>query len=234
MKVCKDCNIQKPLEQFPFRKDQNKHRPYCNSCQIIRRAPSRAVYLSVTKEHRAFVGKIYKQKNKDKIKESSRLYNIKNKEAIRVRTRTYEQNNKERMNKIRNEYRKNKIKSDPVYCMKLRLRARLKDYIRQKNWTKDKKFDQYISCSLGEFKRHIESRFTDGMNWENRHLWHLDHVAPASLAMSIRELEILNHYTNIRPLWSTENEVKSDSLTPEAIESIHNLEKLFNIVFSTK
>lgn len=234
MKICKDCNIEKPLESFEFRKDQNKYRLYCKACQIIRRASGRAKYLANTKEHRALVGKQYRQKNKDKIRESSRIYNVKNKEAIRAKNKIYQENNKEKMSKIRNEYRRNKIKTDAVYCMKLRIRANINASLRAKGFKKTSSSAKILGCSMDFFKQHIENQFLLGMTWENRNLWHLDHIAPASLAASVEELEILNHYTNLRPLWGIENEIKSNTLTPEALQSINNLEKLFNMVFLNK
>jgi hypothetical protein len=234
MKVCKDCNIQKPLEHFPWRRDQNKYRPYCKPCSTLRRKPSRAVYLEKTRAHRRIKGKEYKQKNKDSIKEKNKLYTIKNKERIRLKNKQYQIDNKDYMNKVRNDYRKNRIKADPLYCMKLRLRSRLRGVFQIKGLKKQSSTLQILGCSLEFFKSHIESQFLPEMTWDNRNLWHLDHIAPASLATTVQELEILNHYTNIRPLWGRENEAKSNTLTEEAKQSISNLEKLFNIVFTNK
>jgi hypothetical protein len=53
------------------------------------------------------------------------------------------------------------------------------------------------------------------MNWDNRYLWDIDHIVPISLAESEGEMIILNHYSNLRPLWKTENEYKSDKVTNE-------------------
>lgn len=43
------------------------------------------------------------------------------------------------------------------------------------------------------------------MNWENRNLWHIDHIKPLSLATTENELYELCHYTNLRPLWAIDN-----------------------------
>ena len=42
--------------------------------------------------------------------------------------------------------------------------------------------------------------------------WHVDHIDPISLAMSSEDVEKLSHYTNLRPLWATENLKKSNKI----------------------
>ncbi len=48
------------------------------------------------------------------------------------------------------------------------------------------------------------------MSWENYGEWHIDHKKPVSWANSEEELYELNHYTNLQPLWATENLSKKD------------------------
>lgn len=43
------------------------------------------------------------------------------------------------------------------------------------------------------------------MNWENYGEWHLDHIIPISYAKTIEDIYKLNHYTNLQPLWASEN-----------------------------
>ena len=49
------------------------------------------------------------------------------------------------------------------------------------------------------------------MNWENwghgknNTTWHIDHIIPLSSAKTIEEVEKLNHYTNLRPMWGSDN-----------------------------
>ena len=50
------------------------------------------------------------------------------------------------------------------------------------------------------------------MSWENREQWHIDHIIPVSLAKSIKEIIILSHYSNLRPMWSKDNILKSDKI----------------------
>ena len=43
------------------------------------------------------------------------------------------------------------------------------------------------------------------MNWENRGLWHIDHIIPLATAKTEDEIIRLNHYTNLQPLWAIDN-----------------------------
>ena len=39
---------------------------------------------------------------------------------------------------------------------------------------------------------------------------HIDHIKPISLAKTEEEVYLLNHYTNLQPLWAEENIKKSN------------------------
>lgn len=52
---------------------------------------------------------------------------------------------------------------------------------------------------------HLEALFRDGMNWENRAMWHIDHIVPISSAKNIEDVIALNQLSNLRPLWAVEN-----------------------------
>lgn len=70
-----------------------------------------------------------------------------------------------------------------------------------------------IGCSVSEFRAHIERQFLPGMTWENRRLWHIDHIVPLSSAATPEDVLALTHHTNLRPLWAVENLRKSDKIT---------------------
>lgn len=72
---------------------------------------------------------------------------------------------------------------------------------------KSKKTIEILGCnSFDEFKIHIESKFTDEMNWGNyASYWQLDHKTPISLAKNEKEVYELNHYTNFQPMYWKDN-----------------------------
>lgn len=107
------------------------------------------------------------------------------------------------------------------------LRDRLGDILRRmicnKNIQKCSR-NEMIGCSSQELKLHLENQFQEGMTWENyggndyskRH-WHVDHIKPLSLfdLSNSQEQIKANHYTNLQPLWSIDNLIKSNKYEPD-------------------
>lgn len=66
-----------------------------------------------------------------------------------------------------------------------------------------------VGCSLAELKRHLEAQFKPGMHWLNNTTegWHIDHIRPLvafDLTDPVQQRQAW-HYTNLQPLWATEN-----------------------------
>jgi hypothetical protein len=77
---------------------------------------------------------------------------------------------------------------------------------------KNETTSQILGCSIDFFCKYIERQFKDGINWDNRSEWHLDHIIPISSAKNVSELYKLNHYTNFQPLWAKDNMSKGDKI----------------------
>lgn len=118
--------------------------------------------------------------------------------------------------KKRNQYvrarRKVRRSSDVIYLLKERIRCRTRAAFNGCGFTKGCKTREMIGCSWEQFKQHIESKFTKGMRWSNRHLWDIDHIIPLASGKTEEELIRLSHFSNLRPLWRAENIRKSDSI----------------------
>lgn len=70
-----------------------------------------------------------------------------------------------------------------------------------------------LGCDWHHLKTHLESKFVDGMSWENRSLWHIDHIIPLASAKSVEEVVRLCHHTNLQPLWAKDNIRKGASVS---------------------
>lgn len=72
--------------------------------------------------------------------------------------------------------------------------------------------EELLGCTFDIARKHIESLFTDGMNWDNWNYygWHLDHIIPiCSFNLSNpEEQKRCFHYTNLQPLWREPNQEK--------------------------
>jgi hypothetical protein len=66
---------------------------------------------------------------------------------------------------------------------------------------------EYLGCTVAELHSHLESQFTEGMNWGNQGAngWHIDHRKPcASFDLTDPEQQLMCfHYTNLQPMWAT-------------------------------
>ena len=92
------------------------------------------------------------------------------------------------------------------------MRSRLRKYLTIHNITKRNKTFDIVGCTPEFLKEYLEIQFTEGMTWENRCEWHIDHIIPLSSAKNEDELYKLCHYTNLQPLWAEDNLKKSNKI----------------------
>ena len=165
------------------------------------------------KEAKAKIPKMtWKQRNPEKVKAQKDRYYANNKEKARAAVAKWQIQNKNRFTNCKNEYKKRKKIEDPIYAMTERIRSRTAMAFKNNGFKKQSKTEKMLGCTFKRFSKHIERQFTDGMSWDNRSEWHLDHIIPLSCATTIEGLEKLSHYTNIRPLWAADNLSKSNNL----------------------
>jgi hypothetical protein len=201
-KVCIECDIEKPLTEFYKRKDNpSGYRNNCKECKL-------------KNNHR------WRKENKDKVTNIGKIWREKNKESIKDRIKEWEKKNYQKIRDRKNKRARDRRKEDPVYHMINKVRCRLKKYLITFNITKKNRTFDIVGCTPQELKEHLEKQFKDGMTWENRNLWHIDHISPLSSAKTEEELYKLCHYTNLQPLWAEENLKKSNKI----VESIKNEE----------
>jgi hypothetical protein len=105
-------------------------------------------------------------------------------------------------------------KKDPSFRMMHDLRCRLRFYIR--NGKHKEHMNRLIGCSHSELKAHIAKHFKKGMTWNNqgRHGWHIDHVKPCTAfdLLDPHQQAQCFHFSNLQPLWESDNIRKSDKL----------------------
>ena len=114
-------------------------------------------------------------------------------------------------------YRKNRMKDDLGYRIKMNLRKRIISMTRDIRKNKQYHYiskSKSIGCSTHQLKEYIQSKFQEGMSWENYgpRGWHIDHIKPLSLfnLNDIEDFKKANHYTNLQPLWAEDNLKKSN------------------------
>lgn len=109
--------------------------------------------------------------------------------------------------KWKKEYHSRRYRDDVEYKLQHLVRNRLLNSI--KNGVKKGSAVRDLGCSIEELRMYLESKFQPGMSWENHglHGWHIDHIRPLSSFDLGKEDEIKKacHYTNLQPLWASEN-----------------------------
>jgi len=240
MKQCVRCLIEKPLDQFGNNKNSKDGKSsYCKECERLRgieyRNTNRKKVNESAKNWRSNNPENYKktiekylEKNpnmvatervkvyrqdadyQEKEKQRSREYYKNNLEEMREKNKKYYHKNKKNIIEKNNKWKVNKRKTDGFYRMKLNLRHRLRDYLFGES--KGKRTMEIVGLDKKEFKLYIQSKFTEGMSWENYGKWHLDHIKPLCQAKDNNDALLLNHYTNLQPLWAEENLKKNRKL----------------------
>jgi hypothetical protein len=184
------------------------------------------ITIDLFKERRNRVYKNAKIRHKNnpekrKLKDWKRYYNNTEKEKQRVRN-WYCKNAEKAKEKARNHHRKNpsyireyvakKREKDPIYKFASNIRSLIANSIKNKGYKKDSKTEDILGCSFAFFTKYIEQRFQEGMTWENRSEWHIDHIFPLASAKTEKEILKLNNYKNLRPLWKSDNISKSNKM----------------------
>ena len=152
--------------------------------------------------------KLYYTANKEKILEKKRLYRIKNKEKEAERERLYRIKNKQIVSERKKLYRAKRIESIN-FRLSQAIRGRIRSAIKSRKCCKTSRWETLLSCSIAHARQYLESQFLPGMTWENHGLdgWHIDHIKPcASFDLTDPEQQkACFHYTNLQPLWATDN-----------------------------
>lgn len=80
-----------------------------------------------------------------------------------------------------------------------------------------RKMNELVGYSPLKLMKHMERRFKDGMSWENRSMWHIDHIIPRSAFnyKTQKDTDFRRCWSlkNLQPLWSNENLKKHAKIT---------------------
>lgn len=242
-RVCTKCGESKALEHFAPRKDRGDGvlSTQCRTCTNASRNAYRKAnpertkevqkrcrlnnleerrerdrkYNAENKERRRLYMKWYRETFPDKIKEASKAWFLANREHALEKSKIHYHANKhkEHVKERARTLKRVRRQTDPVYAMRCRVSRLISIGITSGGYTKKSKTQDILGCTWLEFKSHIERQFLKGMSWDNRSEWELDHIVPMSTAKTEQEVFRLNHHTNLRPLWKSENKSKSNKIT---------------------
>lgn len=189
-KICSHCGVNKKHNDYLIRKKNGREtlRAECRDCTNRRR---RELYKKINREKILLKNKKWISKNKEYKKEYDKKRQVELREL-------------KNMQKLKNYHER---KSEPEFRIKRNLRARL--YFAVANNQKYGTTIELIGCEINFLKKYLESKFVDGMNWDNygKNGWHIDHIIPCCNynLSDINEQKKCFHYTNLQPLWQSDN-----------------------------
>ena len=173
-------------------------------------------YRQEHKEEIAAYHRKYQQNNKEKIAAGNREYYQTNKEKIAAYQREYKQQNKEKIAAYQREYLRKRRRLDPEFNLICRLRKRMWNAVKAAGLNKKCAASiELLGISPQGLKEWIEAQFTEGMTWENRSDWQVDHIIPCdAFDLTVDQNQrICFWYKNLQPLWDEDNLQKSNAYT---------------------
>ena len=193
-KVCSKCKLNLSLNSFTFNNKTKKYTYRCKNCLLQDQ-------------------RLYREKNKEKLKVRDSNYYQKNKVQINERNKNYISDNRNKRNEYIRKYKKEKKLKEPSFKIYELLRKRIWRCVKKNKKSNISKY--YLGCDLEFYKKWIEYTFSNDMNWENHgKIWHIDHVIPISYfnLTDDDKIKIAFNWKNTRALSIKDNLVKKDKI----------------------
>jgi len=220
-KICSKCKEEKEVCEFGIHNStKDRLRTSCKECRKIDGKIYRENNVKKRKEtlqnwynKNPNYNKEYYLNNFEYLnKKNKQWYNL-NTERHRETSKKWSECNREKINEYCNNRIKIIRKTDPLKTLVFNVRSRVYNFLKSKNIIKQNKTFDIVGCSPEFLKEHIEKQFSDGMSWElmGQHI-HIDHIIPLSSANTEEEVYKLYHHTNLQPLWAEDNLKKSNKI----------------------
>ena len=153
--------------------------------------------------------KKWREKNKEKLSKNHKIWSKKNREHLREYHAKWREENREDLNEYKRIYEKTKKDTDPSYRLACYTRTAIYTCLKERDITKYKNTFDLLPYSLEELITHLESKFKEGMTWDNYGEWHVDHIKPM-VSFNIQSPEDKSFQecwslSNLQPLWGREN-----------------------------
>lgn len=205
-RYCPKCKQMHSADNFYLNKKGNP-RGYCKPCAKQR---SKESFQSLDKDHIKARNNAWFERQSDEFKKAQAA---KKAEKIRIKRASDVEAAREAARKTAAKRRasiQGMLKNRVTAGMNASLaRAGAK----RKNWMN---WESIVGYTGEDLKAHIESLFKDGMSWENRSEWHIDHIRPLASfnfdGPDHPEFKQAWALENLQPLWALENQKKHAKL----------------------
>jgi len=193
---CRTCQQVKSMDGF-----RKKAKGFSHECLDCSNAAARATYAANLNGKR------------DRLQAVGRARRLTHGQRMNDQKRAYVAANRAKVTQRQNDWSKAKLLSDPLFALKKRIRSQISNAFLSFGCRKNKETLAILGGTFEEFMIHIERQFTKGMNWDRMGKEiHIDHIVPLASATNEAEVIALNHLSNLRPMWATENISKGAKL----------------------
>ena len=215
--------MEKDISLFVRRK--NSYGGYCKECDSARAREYRKTnvervrmqkkrYRESHLEEITEIMKQYYKDNFDRLKAEQKKRRAANPEKNREAARQWREANPERCKELRRNYKRKRRANDPAFRLLENLRSRVLIAIKKDSGEKAYSTIELIGCNVQDLRKHLESKFTEGMSWDNMGVggWEVDHKKPCAKfnLEDPEEQKKCFHWTNLQPLWALDNLRKGD------------------------
>ena len=210
-KKCSKCEVLKSLEQFPNDpKYLDGKRRTCKECRKPKWIPkeNETLFCNTCKEQKGynlFAKRGYHKPSicKSCLNSRDRSIRASDPESYNKKIREIYQIRKDKINETRRKTLQKRRDEDPKYRAMMALHCRLYMAVKEKTG----KTLELTGCSKEDLYKHLESKFTKDMTWENYGEWHIDHIRPCASFNLIDhdQQKACFHWSNLQPLWARDN-----------------------------
>ncbi len=167
--------------------------------------------------------KAWRDKNREHLNEKAREKYKENPQAFKERKDRYVASHLEQVKESRHRYKvenrqkctdyeRHRSQNNPRHRFRRGVYRLLNGYSKKKGYAGSMSTWEMLGCDFDTFLVYIQNQFEDGMTMENyghrKGCWSIDHIIPISTAQTDKDIERLNHFTNLRPMWATDNSRK--------------------------
>ena len=155
-----------------------------------------------------------KPETKKRKSENHKKWAEQNKERLNKYIKEYRENNVDKIRQIKRDYERNRKARDPLYKLISNFRTAIYQVLKENQIQKNGHYFEILKYSPENLIERLESKFKDGMTWDNYGEWHVDHIKPISLFQitEIGDDEFMSCWSldNLQPMWGIENIRKSN------------------------
>ena len=203
VKTCTACGVEKHISEF-------------SKCK-----GGRFGVKAICKECQSSYRKEYYLKHRKKEISAALKWKGRNRELFNELHRKWVKANHGKVRKWINEWKRRRWQNDPMYRLHSNISVRIRMSLSGK---RGRSWEELVGYSLEDLRKHLESKFTDRMSWDNYgKYWQIDHIRPVSsfkfVSYEDADFKECWRLDNLQPLEASINRRKSNKFSQAIVQS---------------